>query len=92
LGTYNAFLSLGEGQYLELFAPNPEAEVPLQSLIGVDGLKPHFLTFFCDADAMGLDQLVEHFQLPEYKRDERTAANLIGGRKAEECSRRNHHI
>jgi len=60
LGTHNAFISMGEGRYLELFAPDPEAEVPLQKLIGVDGPKPRLSTYCCDAGRIGLDYLVDH--------------------------------
>ena len=62
LGTHNAFLSVGGGSYLELFAPDPEATVPLKSLIGVDGPKPRLSTFCCDAGAIGLDNLVDKFK------------------------------
>ncbi|CAB9508369.1 expressed unknown protein [Seminavis robusta] len=60
LGTHNAFLALGNGRYLELFAPDPEAEVPLQTIIGVDGPKPRLSTFCCRSP--GIETLIQHFQ------------------------------
>jgi len=58
LGTHNAFLALGDGRYIELFAPDPEAGF-LKSLIGVDGgRQPRLSTFCCDAGAVGIDNLV----------------------------------
>ena len=58
LGTHNAFLSVGDGSYIELFAPDPDATVPLKNLIGVDGPKPRLSTYCCHAGFVGIDNLV----------------------------------
>ncbi|KAL7545078.1 hypothetical protein ACHAWF_008441 [Thalassiosira exigua] len=60
LGTHNAFLSLGDGRYLELFAPDPDAEVPLKRIIGVDGPGPRLSTFCCRTPE--IDALVDGFK------------------------------
>ena len=72
LGTHNAFLSVGDGSYLELFAPDPDATSPLRSLIGVDSVAPHLenkqprlTTYCCNAGNVGIDELVSKLQEDE---------------------------
>ena len=84
LGTHNAFLALGDGRYIELFAPDPEAAF-LKAVIGVDGgRQPRLSTFCCDAGAVGIDDLVS--RLSSVKDQE---ARLLFPSAVETGSRRN---
>ena len=85
LGTHNAFVALGDGRYLELFAPDPQATVPVQTIIGVDGgRQPRLSTFCCNAGTVGIDKLVSRLGTL----DDETTRSLFPS-TVEQGSRRN---